>query len=53
MDFAVPTNYRIKLKLSKKIGKYLDLARELEEQWNVKVSAMLIVIGIFGTIAKG
>ena len=30
MDFAVPADQRVKLKESKKRGKYQDLARELE-----------------------
>ena len=31
MDFAVPDDYRIKLKECEKKDKYLDLARELKE----------------------
>ena len=33
--------------------KYLDLARELKKQWNMKVTIVPIVIGAFGTITKG
>ena len=47
MDFAVPTEHRIKLKQSEKKDKYLDLARELKILWNIKV------IGAFGTVTKG
>ena len=31
VDFAVPANHRVKLKESKKRGKYQDLARELKK----------------------
>ena len=47
MDFAVPTDHRVKLKESKKSDKYLDFARELI------VMIVPIVIGAFGTITKG
>ena len=53
MDFAVPADYRIKLKESEKKDKYLELDRELKKLWNMKVSIILIVIGAFGTITKG
>ena len=32
MDFAVPVDHRVKLKESKKRGKYLALARELKKK---------------------
>ena len=53
MVFAVPVDYRIKLKECKKKDKYLDLARELKKPWNMKVTIIPIVIGAFGTITKG
>ena len=49
VDFAVPTDHRIKLKESKK--KYQNLARELKK--TVKVIVILIVIVAFGTVTKG
>ena len=52
-DFAVPVDHRIILKESEKKHKYLDLARELKKQWNMKVTIVLIVIGALGTITKG
>ena len=36
-----------------KRDKYLDLARELEKQWNMKVTIEPIVICAFGTVTKG
>ena len=53
VDFAVPADHRIKLKECAKKDKYLDLARELKKLWNMKVTIVPIVIGAFGTVAKG
>ena len=44
VDFTVP---------AEKKDKYLDLARELKKQWNMKVTIVPIVIGALGTITKG
>ena len=52
VDFAVQTDHRIKLKECEKKDKYLDLARELKKQWNMKVTIVPIVIGAFGTVTK-
>ena len=52
VDFAVPADYRIKLKECEKKDKYLDFARELKKPWNIKVTIVPIVIGAFGTIIK-
>ena len=49
VDFAVPTDHRIKLKECEKKDKYL---RELKKLWNMKVTIIPIVIGAFGTVAK-
>ena len=48
--FAVPADHRIKLKESERKNKSLDLARELKNLWNMKVT---IVIDAFGTVTKG
>ena len=53
VDFAVPADHRIKLKECQKRDKYLDLARELNKLWNIKVTIIPIVIGTFGTVTKG
>ena len=53
VDFAVPADYRIKLKESEKMDKYLNLARELKELWNMRVTIIPIMIDAFGTITKG
>ena len=52
-DFTVPANHRVKLKESEKKEKYFDLARELKEPWNMKVTIISIVIGVLGTVTKG
>ena len=53
MDFAVPTDHRIKLKESTKKDKYLNLAWELKKLWIMKVMGILTVIGVLGTVTKG
>ena len=53
VDFAVPADHRIKLKECEKRDKYLDLARELKKLWNMKVTIIPIVIGVFGTVTQG
>ena len=52
VDFAVPADYRKKLKECEKKDKYLDLARELKNLWNIQVKIIPIVIGAFGTVTK-
>ena len=53
VDFALSANHRIKLKESEKKDKFLDLARELQKLWNMKVTIIPIVIGAYGTVTKG
>ena len=53
LDIAVPADHRINLKECANKDKYLDLARELKKQWNMKVTIVPIVIGELGTITKG
>ena len=52
-NFAVPADHRIKLKEYAKKNKYFDLARELKKLWNMKVTIISVVIGVFGTVTKG
>ena len=53
VDFAVPADHRIKLKECEKRDKNIDLARQLKKLWNMKVTIISIVIGVFGTVTKG
>ena len=52
VDFAVLADHRIKLKECEKRDKYLDLARELKNLWNMKVTIIPIVTGAFGTVNR-
>ena len=53
MDFAVPVDYRVKREESKKMNIYLDLAKELNKLWNMKMTVIPIVVGALGTVPKG
>ena len=50
VDFSVPADIQNK---TKRMDKYLDLARELKKLWNMNGTIVLIVIGAFGTKTKG
>ena len=51
VDFAIPVHHWVKLKESVKRDKYLDLAREQEKLWNMKVTVIPLVK--LGTDTKG
>ena len=51
--FGDPAEYRVKIKESETIEKFLDLAWELKKLWNMKVMVILIVVGTLGIIMKG
>ena len=53
VDFAAPADHRMKIKESEKRNKYLDLAREIRNLWNMIVTVILIVNGSLGTVSKG
>ena len=53
MNFAVPTEHRVKLKESEKKDKYLDLTWEYKKLWNMKVTIIPIIIGALGTVTEG
>ena len=53
VDFAILTDLRLKVKGNVKINKYLDFTRKLRKLWNMKVTMIPIVAGIFGTALKG
>ena len=52
VNFAVPADHRIKLKICEKKDKYLNLARDLKKIRNMTVTIILIEIGAFGTVTK-
>ena len=47
MNFVISMNHRMKIKEIAKINKYLEFARELKMQWNIKVTVITIIVGIF------
>ena len=53
MDLAISADRKVEMKESKKIDKYLDLARELKEQWKMRVTVVLMVDGALGMVSKG
>ena len=52
VDFAIPVEYRVKMKENEKINKCLDLAGGLKKLWNMKVTEIPIVINALGMISK-
>ena len=42
-----------KMKECEKKDKYVDLAREMKKLWNMQVTIIPIVIGIYDTMTKG
>ena len=53
VDFAVSHNYGENFLKSEKKHKYLDLAKEMNRLWNMKVTIILILIGALGTLTIG
>ena len=51
-QITVFADHRRKIKENEKRDKYLDLARGLKNLWNMKVTVILTVIGVFGMIPK-
>ena len=51
MDFVVPAEHRVKLKEAEK-DEYIDMNRELKLLWNMKVTAIVFVVSVLGTIYK-
>ena len=52
MNFVVLADHKEKIEESKKIDKYLNLARELKKMLNMKVTVIPVVIGALGTAPK-
>ena len=53
VDFAVPADYRVKVKDSENRDKYINLAKELKKLWYKNIVVIPIVIGALGTAPKG
>ena len=52
IDLALPYDTRVYDKEVHKIEKYLNLAWELKNVWNMKVTGVPLVVGALGTLAK-
>ena len=52
MDFAIPTDHKVKMKESEKLDRYLDLDRELQKLWNMMVRVEAIICGQLRTVLK-
>ena len=52
IDLAIPYDTRVYDKEVHKIEKYLNLAWELKNLWNMKVTGVPLVVGALGTLAK-
>ena len=52
-ELCSPVDHRVKLKQREKKYKYLDLARDLQKLWNMKVTVIRVVIGALCKLTKG
>ena len=50
--FAFPADPRVKINKSEKRNKYLDLARELGKLWTMRVTVILMVVGVLEMVKK-
>ena len=53
MDSPLLGNHWVKSKEAEKKDKYLDIAKELKKQWNMKLTLIPIVIGVLFQINEG
>jgi hypothetical protein len=52
IDIAIPGDRNVIKKEAEKILKYKDLTIEIHCMWNVKVTVIVVIIGVNGTIPK-
>ena len=52
MDVDVLTKHRVKLKDNKKRDRYLDIAKEIEKLWNMKVMVNTLVVSALEIVSK-
>ena len=52
VDFGVPENNKMKIKVNEKISKYLNLAKKLKSRSNNRVTGIPIVIGALSKVYK-
>ena len=53
MDFPVPADHRVKLKVGEKKDKWRDRASELKNLLNMNETVIPVVISAHGTVTKG
>ena len=53
MDLTITDDPRVILKENEKKDKYLDLAREWKNLWNMKITFIPFVISALGTVTEG
>ena len=52
VDFAVPTNHKVKIIESKKRDKSSNLTGELRKLWNIRVTVIPVIIGALGAVPQ-
>ena len=52
MDFTIPTDHRVKIKESKKIGAIPKPCQRAEKIWNMKMIVIQVTVEALGTIKK-
>ena len=52
VDYTFPAYNRVKMKDRETMYKFLGLARERKNLWNIKVTFTAIVVGALGTFLK-
>ena len=52
VDFDILADHKVKIKESENISKYLDLAVELKNLWNMRVTVIPSVIDVLGMVPK-
>jgi len=53
IDMSIPTERNTSLKTMEKLTKYKDLEIEIEKTWEMKTTALPVIIGAFGLVKKG
>ena len=51
-NYNNPAGHGVKIKEGETIDKYLDLARDLIKQWNMRGTVIPIIVGALGTVPK-
>ena len=52
IDVAIPSDYNIQKKATKKMTKYVDLQIECQRLWNKKVEVIPVITGATGIVEK-